>query len=51
MTEKEQKLFDIINQAEDPQGALLFALSSICDFLTELGASQDKHLASPQEFA
>lgn len=50
MTKREQKLFDIINENENPQEALLFAISSICDFLTELGASQDKHPASPQGF-
>ena len=51
MTKREQKLFDIINEYDNPQEALSIALNSICDFLTELGASQDKHLASHQEFA
>jgi hypothetical protein len=50
MTKREQKLFEIINENDNPQEALLFAINSICDFLAELGASQDKHLASHQEF-
>ena len=50
MTKKEQQLLDIINEDENPQEALTIAIEIMCDFLKSLGASQDKHLASPQEF-
>jgi hypothetical protein len=50
MTKNEQRLFDIINEDDNPQEALIIAINTICDFLDELGASQDKHPAYLQEF-
>ncbi len=51
MTEKEQKLLDIINEDENPQEALLIAIQVICDFLEKLESSQEQHPASLQELA
>ena len=49
MTQKEQKLFDIINENDDTQEALLIATEIICDFLKKLQSSQEQHPASLQE--
>lgn len=51
MTKKEQRLFDIINENDNPQEALLIATGIICDFLEKLQSSQEQHPASLQELA
>ena len=51
MTEKEQQLFDIINEDDNPQEALIIATRVICDFLEQLAPYQEQHLASLQELA
>lgn len=51
MTKKEQKLFEIINEDENPQEALIIAMKVICDFLEQPAPYQEQHLASLQELA
>lgn len=51
MTKRELKLFDIINEDENPQEALLVAMQVICDFLKQPEPYQEQHLASLQELA
>lgn len=51
MTKKEQQLFKIINEDENPQEALIIATRVICDFLKTLESSQEQHPASLQELA
>lgn len=51
MTEKEQQLFNMISEDENPQEALIIATRVICDFLEKLESSQGQHPASLQELA
>ena len=51
MTEKEQRLFEIINENDKPQEALLIAMQVICDFLERPEPYQEQHLAYLQELA
>ena len=51
MTEKEQQLFNMISEDENPQEALIIATRVICDFLKTLESSQGQHPASLQELA
>lgn len=45
MTEKEQKLLDIINEDDNPQEAVRIAMRVICDFLERPEPYQGQHLA------
>ena len=51
MTEREEKLINIINEDRDPQEALMIAMQVICDFLKQPVPYQEQHLAYQQELA
>ena len=46
MTDREQQLFNMISEDENPQEALIIATRVICDYLKSLEIQQDKHPAS-----
>ena len=45
MTTKELELFQVINEDNDPQEALIIAINTICDFLRQPSPYQEQHLA------
>ena len=51
MTKNEEKLFNMINENDNPQEALLIATEVICDFLEKLQSCQEQCLAFHQELA
>jgi hypothetical protein len=51
MTEREQKLLQIINEQDKPEEALLTAMEVICGFLETLESSQEQHPAHLQALA
>ena len=51
MTKKEERLFEIINENDNPQEALIIATKVICDFLKQLEPYREQHPASLQALA